>query len=321
MSFRKIPEREFRLQRSVLSVPAINPRLFEKALGSNADYIMLDCEDSVASTDKPQARINVIAALKEIDWESKGKTLMVRVNGLDTHFNYRDVVDIVEQGGSAIKSIMLPKVGCASDIYYLDCLLTQIESARGLSQPIGVEGMIESVLGAANVNEIAGASDRLQALHFGAGDFAASCGAHTVNIGGLHADFPGDPWHPVLQDLVVACRANGLRPIDSAFGDFHDEDGYIASAKRAAALGFSGKWAIHPSQIDLANEVMTPSPEVVDHAKRVLDAMLQAERGGRGAVTLDGKMIDIASIRMAQNVIELAQAVSRDPESGSGRWG
>lgn len=313
MSFSKIPEREFRLQRSVLSVPAINTRLFEKALGSNADYVMLDCEDSVAPPDKSQARLNVIAALKDYDWEANGKSLMVRVNGLDTHFNYRDIVDIVEKAGSAIKSIMLPKVGCASDVYYLDCLLTQIESAVGLSDRIAIEGMIESVLGAANVNEIAGASDRLQALHFGAGDFAASCGSRTVNIGGLHPDFPGDPWHPVLLDIVVACRANGLRPIDSAFGDFHDEDGYIASAKSAAALGFSGKWAIHPSQIDLANDVMTPPPDVVDHAKKVLEAMRQAEQEGRGAATLDGKMIDIASIRMARHIVELAQSVHRGP--------
>ena len=316
MSFRKIPEREFRLQRSVLSVPAINTRLFEKALGSNADYIMLDCEDSVAHPDKSQARTNVIAALKEINWEESGKILMVRVNGLDTHFNYRDVVDIVEGGGGAIRSIMLPKVGCASDIYYLDCLLTQIESAMGFSNRIAIEGLIESVLGTANVHEIAAASDRLQALHFGAGDFAASCGARTVSIGGLHPDFPGDLWHPVLQDMVIACRANGLRPIDSAFGDYQDRESYIASAKRAAALGFSGKWAIHPSQIDLANEVMTPPAEVVDHAKKVLDAMKQAEQEGRGAVTLDGKMIDIASIRMARNIVELAEALSQGSESG-----
>lgn len=309
MSFISIPTREFRLQRSVLSVPAINTRLFEKALHSSADYIMLDCEDSVAPADKPRARSNVITALKEIDWDASGKTLMVRVNGLDTHYNYRDIVEIVEQGGNAIKSIMLPKAGCASDIYVLDCLLTQIESAKKLNNKIAIEALIESVHGAANVKEIAAASDRLQALHFGAGDFAASCGARTISIGGLHPDFPGDPWHPVLQDLVIACRANGLRPIDSAFGDFQDRDGYLASAKRAAALGFSGKWAIHPAQIELANQVMTPPANVVSQAQMVLEAMQKAQQARKGAVTLDGKMIDIASIRMAQNIVELDEAI------------
>jgi citrate lyase subunit beta/citryl-CoA lyase len=309
MSFISIPTREFRLQRSVLSVPAINTRLFEKALNSSADYIMLDCEDSVAPADKPTARSNVITALNEFDWAASGKTLMVRVNGLDTHYNYRDIVEIVEQGGNAIKSIMLPKAGCASDIYMLDCLLTQIESAKKINNKIAIEALIESALGVANVTEIAAASDRLQALHFGAGDFAASCGARTVSIGGLHPDFPGDPWHPVLQDLVIACRTNGLRPIDSAFGDFQDRDGYLASAKRAAALGFSGKWAIHPAQIELANEVMTPPAKVVSQAQSVLEAMQKAQQAGKGAVTLEGKMIDIASIRMAQHIVELDRAI------------
>jgi len=311
MSFTSVPEREFRLQRSVLSVPAINPKLFEKALDSDADYVMLDCEDSVSPADKPQARINVIAALREIDWKARGKILMVRINGLDTHFSYRDVVDIVEQGGAAIRSVMLPKAGCASDIYVLDCLLSQIETATGLTSRIAIEAMIESALGAANVKEIAASSDRLQALHFGAGDFAASCGARTVSIGGLNPDFPGDPWHPVLQDIVVACRANGLRPVDSAFGDYQDRDGYLASVKRAAALGYSGKWAIHPSQIELVNEVMTPSMKEVEHAQRILQAMREAQNEGRGAASLDGKMIDIASIRMAQNIVKLDQAIQK----------
>jgi citrate lyase subunit beta/citryl-CoA lyase len=299
----------FRPQRSVLSVPAINPALFPKALSSDADYVMLDCEDSVSAAEKPRARRNTIAAAREFDWQGHGKTLMVRINGPDTHFMYRDLVDIMEAAGGHIHSVMLPKAGRAADIQMLDCLLSQIESACGIGHCIRIHALIESARGGLAVADIAAASSRLEALHFGAGDFAASCGARTVQIGGLNPEFPGDPWHPVLQLMVMACRANGLQPIDSAYGDFSDTHGYLAAARRAAALGFSGKWAIHPSQIALANQVMTPTPEEVAEARAVLEAMAEARRDGRGAVSLDGKMLDVASIRMAQNVVALDDAL------------
>ena len=235
---------------------------------------------------------------------------MVRVNGLDTPFMYRDLIDIVESAGQFIDSIMLPKVGCAADIYMLDCLLTQIETAYKIEHKIAIEALIENVHGASRVGEIAAASQRLQALHFGAGDFAASCGARVVNIGGLHEDFPGDPWHPLMQNIVVACRANGLRAIDSAYGDFSDKDGYIASAKRAAILGFSGKWAIHPSQIVLANTVMSPTEAEVSEAEKIIAAMKEAETNNKGAASVNGRMVDIASVRMAEHILS-AHAASK----------
>lgn len=304
----KLPQ--FRLQRSVLSVPAINSRLFLKSLNSDADCIMFDCEDSVAINDKQQARQNVVAALGEFDWRGQRKTSIVRINGPDTAFMYRDLIDVVEQSGENIDTIMVPKVSCAADIYMIDRLLNQVEQSSTIRHKIGIEALIETASAAIAVNEIAVASNRLEALHFGAGDFAASCGARIVEIGGLTEYFPGEPWHPVMQSIVLACRANGLRPIDSAYGDYSDSEGYIASARRAAALGFSGKWAIHPSQIPLANEVMTPSGDEVKQARKILGAMEQAAQSGMGAATLDGRMVDVASIRMAQNIVALDDALS-----------
>ncbi len=301
----------FRLERSLLSVPAINPGLYPKALAGEADCIMLDCEDSVAPGDKVAARKNVVLGLNELDWSSGGKTVMVRINGPDTPYMYRDLVDILESAGAHIHCIMLPKVDSAGDIHMLDRLLTQIETAVGIPHRIGIEALIETAAGGLAMSSIAAASSRLEALHFGAGDFAASCGARTVNIGGLNPDFPGDPWHPVLQMMVMACRANGLRPVDSAYGDFSDREGYLAAARRAAVLGFSGKWAIHPSQVKLANDVMTPTKDEVADARAVLDAMDQAETEGRGAATLDGKMVDIASIRMARNIVAMDEVLQR----------
>lgn len=298
-----------RLQRCVLSVPAINPNMFARAMQSEADYIMLDCEDSVAPGDKAEARRNVVAALSEVNWKEHGKSLMVRVNALNSEYHYRDMVTIVESGGNAIDSIMLPRADSASDIAFVSTLLDQISLACGLDNQIAVEALVETARGAINVNDIARASPRLQALHFGAGDFAASCGARTVEIGGLTDNFPGDPWHPVMQSIVMACRANGLRPIDSAYGDYADSEGYLAAARRAAALGFCGKWAIHPSQIALANEVMTPDTEEVARAQRIMEGLVEAEKSGQGAVTVDGRMVDMASIRMARNVVETDRAI------------
>jgi malyl-CoA/(S)-citramalyl-CoA lyase len=298
-----------RLQRSELAVPGSQPGLFRKALEGEADYIFLDLEDAVAPADKEQARRNVIAGLLEYDWRERGKTVCVRINGIDTHYMYRDVIDVVEQAGHRLDTILIPKVGVPADVYLVDALLTQIEAAKGLSQRIGIDVLIETALGMANVEAIAQASRRLEAMHFGVADYAASCRARTVNIGGLNPDYPGDQWHAALSRMVVACRAYGLRPIDGPFGDFKDADGYLDAARRGAALGIEGKWAIHPSQIALANQVFTPPAAEVQRARRILDALEQAAREGKGAAQLDGRMIDAASARMAQNVVEMAKAI------------
>ena len=322
MSFTTIEQAQPRLHRSELAVPGTDPALFKKAAQSNADVIFLDCEDAVAPDDKEKARKNIIAGLNEMEWGSK--TMMVRINGLDTHYMYRDVVDIVE-ACPRLDMILIPKVGVAQDVYGVDMLVTQIESAKKREKRIGFEVLIETALGMANVEAIAQSSRRLEAMSFGVADYAASTRARTTVIGGVNKDsgvltdkdadgtrqyFWTDPWHAAQTRMLVACRAYGLRPIDGPFGDFKDPDGYIAAANRAAVLGYEGKWAIHPSQIDLANEVYTPSEAEVTKARRILEAMTQAAKDGRGAVSLDGRLIDIASIRMAQALIAKANSIT-----------
>ena len=298
-----------RLQRSELAVPGSNPSLFEKAAQSDVDYIFFDLEDAVTPADKESARANIIQALNEIDWRQLGKTVSIRINGIDTHYMYRDVVDIVEQAGHCLDTILIPKVGVPADVYLIDALITQIEEAKQIKTPIGIEALIETTLGMANVEAIATSSKRLEAMHFGVADYAASCRARTVNIGGLNPDYPGDQWHAALSRILVACRAYGLRPIDGPFGDFNDPDGYLLAAGRAAALGFEGKWAIHPAQIELANNTFSPPAEEVNRATRILAALKEAATEGRGAAQLDGKMIDAASARMAENIVNQDAAI------------
>ena len=305
---RYAPARQ-RLQRSELAVPGSNPALFAKAAASDVDYVFLDLEDAVAPGDKEQARRNVIEGLRDIDWRGLGKTISVRINGIDTHYMYRDVVDVVEQAGEHLDTILIPKVGVPADVYMVDAMVSQIEEAMGLTNPIGIEVLIETTLGMANVEAIATSSPRLEAMHFGVADYAASCRARTTNIGGLNPNYPGDQWHEGLSRMLVACRAYGPRPIDGPFGDFNDPDGYMDGARRAAALGYEGKWAIHPSQIGLANEVFSPPDEEVDRAHRILAALSEAAAEGRGAAQLEGRMIDAASARMAENVVAQAAAI------------
>ena len=298
-----------RLQRSELAVPGSRAELFAKAADGSADYVFLDLEDAVAPPDKEQARRNVIAALHDVDWRGRGKTVSVRINGIDTHYMYRDVVDVIEQAGDRLDTVLIPKVGVSADVYLVDALLTQIETARGYRARIGIEVLIETALGMANVEAIAQSSPRLEAMHFGVADYSASARARTTSIGGLNPDYPGDQWHFAIARMVVACRAYGLRAIDGPFGDFRDADGYAAACRRAAALGCEGKWAIHPTQIDIANELFTPSGAEVERARRIQVAMREAEAHGRGAAQLDGRMIDAASARMAANIVELADAI------------
>ena len=300
-----------RLQRSELAVPGSSPKMFEKALNSAADYIFLDLEDAVSPNDKLSARSNVIKALNEIKWKEKGKTISVRINSLDTHYMYRDIVELVEEAGEKIDTILVPKAGTASDVYMVDCLLTQIETNKKLKNKIGIECLIETALGMSNIKEIATSSDRLEALHFGVADYAASLRARTTVIGGLNPDYPGDQWHHGLSKLVVTCRAYGLRAIDGPFGDFNDPDAYIDAAKRAAAIGIEGKWAIHPSQIDLANKVFSPPKAEVDKANRILDELKKAAAEGKGAAQLDGRMIDAASARMAENIVNINNLIQK----------
>ncbi len=324
MSFRQVVEATPRVNRSELAVPGSSPNMFEKAAKSAADVVFLDLEDAVAPDMKEQARKNVIEAINDIDWGNK--TLSVRINGLDTHWMYRDLVEVLEQCSERLDLIMIPKVGTAADVYTVDCIVTQIENAKGRRKRIGFELIIETALGMQNIHEIAAASPRNESLHFGVADYAASIRARTVKIGGVHPDygvltdpdeqgnrqyFWGDPWHYAIARMVVAARANGLRPVDGPFGDIRDPDGYRAAAKRAAVLGCEGKWAIHPSQIPIANEVFSPSPQEVERARRILEAMEQAKREGRGAVSLDGRLIDIASIRQAQALVAKAEQIER----------
>ena len=322
MSFTLVEQARPRLHRSELAVPGSNPALFEKSARSKADIVFLDLEDAVAPDEKEQARRNVIAALNDIDWGNK--TMMLRVNGLDTYYMYRDVVDVLE-ACPRLDMILIPKVGVASDVYALDMLVTQIEAAKKRTKRIGFEVLIETALGMANVEGIAQSSRRLEAMSFGVADYAASTRARTTVIGGVNPDygvladpdaegrrpyFWADQWHAAQTRMMVACRAYGLRPIDGPFGDFSDPEGYTAAARRAAVLGYEGKWAIHPSQIALANQVFTPSDSEVTRAQRILDAMNQATKEGRGAVSLDGKLIDIASIRMAEALLNKAKAMT-----------
>ena len=301
-----------RLQRSELAVPGSSPKMFEKALTSAADYIFLDLEDAVSPNDKISARANVIKALNEMNWRENGKTISVRINSLDTHYMYSDLVEIIEQAGKNVDTILVPKAGTASDVYMVDCLLTQIETNKNLKNKIGIECLIETALGMSNIKEIAKSSERLEALHFGVADYAASLRARTVVIGGLNPDYPGDQWHHGLSELVMTCRAYGLRAIDGPFGDFNDPDAYVAAAKRGAAIGIEGKWAIHPSQIELANKVFSPPDTEVNKAKRILEELEKAAKEGKGAAQLEGRMIDAASARMAENVVNIDKLINKN---------
>lgn len=311
-----------RLHRSELAVPGSNKRMLEKAPDAGADVVFLDLEDAVAPDDKVQARINIIEALNSYDWSKCA--VSIRMNGLDTHYAYRDLVDIVEVCGDKLDTILIPKVGSAADVYFVSTLLSQIEEAKGY-QPINIHVLIETAMGMANVEEIARCCpERMEAMVFGVADYAASVRARTTNIGGANPDYGmltdpdtaghrgfhwGDQWHFGISRMVAACRAYGLRPIDGPFGDFNDPDGFRAAAYRAAALGCEGKWAIHPSQVALANEVYTPTEKEVTRAYRILESMEQAAREGKGAVSLDGRLIDAASIRMAENVVRQVKQI------------
>ncbi|MEM7318338.1 MAG: L-malyl-CoA/beta-methylmalyl-CoA lyase [Pseudomonadota bacterium] len=317
MSFRIQPAAPGRPNRCQLFGPGSNTKLFEKMAASAADVINLDLEDSVAPSDKDIARANVIGALNDVDWGNK--YMSVRINGLDTPYWYRDVVDLLEQAGDRLDQIMIPKVGCAADVYAVDALVTAIERAKGRAKPISFEVIIESAAGIAHVEDIAASSPRMQAMSLGAADFAASMGMQTTGIGGTQENYYmlrdgekhwSDPWHWAQAAIVAACRTHGVLPVDGPFGDFSDDEGYFAQAKRSATLGMVGKWAIHPKQIALANQVFTPSEEAVLEAREILSAMEQAKANGEGATVYKGRLVDIASIKQAEVIVAQAELIA-----------
>lgn len=314
MSFRLQPAAPSRPNRCQLFGPGSRPAIFEKMAKSAADVVNLDLEDSVAPSDKDSARDNVIAAISDIDWGNK--VLSVRINGLDTPYWYRDVVDLLERAGERLDQIMIPKVGCGADIYAVDALVTAIETAKNRNKKIDFEVIIESAAGIAHVEEIAAASPRLVAMSLGAADFAASMGMQTTGIGGTQVNYYmlqdgakhwSDPWHWAQVAIVAACRTHGVLPVDGPFGDFSDDEGFRAQAHRSATLGMVGKWAIHPKQITLANEVFTPSAEAVKEAREILAAMEQAKANGEGATVYKGRLVDIASIKQAEVIVRQSE--------------
>lgn len=322
MSFLIQPAPVARPNRCQLFGPGSRPALFPKMAASAADVVNLDLEDSVAPNDKDTAREAIIDATHSIDWNDK--TVSVRINGLDTPYWYRDVVDLLERASDRLDLIMIPKVGNAKDLYAVDALVTAIERAKGRKKPIGFEIIIETAAGAQNLDEIAQATPRLQAMSFGVADYAASMGMQVTGIGGTQAGYdmladgeagseralyPADPWHYPIVKMVAACREHGILPVDGPFGDFSDPDAFRAQARRSAILGCVGKWAIHPSQIALANEVFTPSADIVARARAILTAMAEAEAAGQGAAVLDGKLIDIASARQAKVVVDQIELI------------
>ena len=325
MSFFEVEQATTRLNRSELAVPGSSPDFFEKAAKSDADVIFLDLEDSVAPDDKEKARKNIIQALNDIDFGNK--IISVRINGLDTHYMYRDVIDIIEKGGERLDLIMIPKVGTQQDVYAVDMLVTQTENSIGRKKKIGFEMIIETALGMQNVYEIATSSKRNESLHFGIADYAASTKAKTTGIGTQNPKYSvltdpdktgkrnvvwNDMWHYPLSRMVIAARAAGLRPVDGPFGEIKDPDAYKSSANRAAVIGCEGKWAIHPSQIELANKIFTPPEEEVTKAKRILEAMKEAQKQGKGAASLDGRLIDLASVRQATVMVEKAELINKN---------
>jgi len=281
--------------------------MIRKGLELPADEIMLDLEDGVALEEKEGARSRIVGALKEYDWGDRIRAY--RINGLDTPFAYRDIIDVVEQAGECVDVIVIPKVEKAADVQFVALLLSQIEMNMGLKKPIGLEASIETALGMLKVEEIAFASPRLETLVFGIADYGASLTMPSSGISG-HGDAEEDlihRWHFPLSRMVMAAKAAGLAAIDAPFGDFKDETGLKKSCQQAASLGYDGKWAIHPAQLDTINETFTPSAEDINRAQIILKAYEEVKASGEGATALDGKMVDAASVRLAQVTYEQAR--------------
>ena len=297
-----------RLRRCELSTPGSNEKMIARALASTADVVFLDLEDAVAPNQKVEARGKVIKALKTLDWGKK--TRAFRMNNIETEYAYQDVIEVVEQAGEFLDLIIIPKVKAARDVFWVDTLLTQIETRLRRKRKVALECLIEEVEALINVEAIAKASPRLEAIIFGPGDFSASQGVRMgKTIGGSVTTYPGDIWHYARSKIVVAARAAGIEAIDGPYADFKNPAGFREEATRSSTMGFVGKWAIHPSQIELANELYSPSREEVDRARQLETAYAKAEAEGLGAITFDGVMIDAASVRIVRNVIDKANLI------------
>jgi citrate lyase subunit beta / citryl-CoA lyase len=308
-----MPERVTRPRRSCLSVPGSSPKMLAKGPTLPADEVFMDLEDSVAPLAKEEARDNVIQALKEGDWG--GKTAVVRVNGVYTRWCAHDVLHVVENAGQYLDCIMIPKVEHASDVEFVDNLLRMIEETTGLDKRIGLEVQIETATGLRNIHDIAAASERAETLIFGPADMSASLGLPTVTAGLPMLGYPGDHWHHVLSTILIAARHAGLQAIDGPYLVIKDLDGFREMSQRARALGYDGKWALHPGQIDVLNEVFTPSQEEFDKAEAMLDAYRHATDVERlGAVMFGNEMIDEASRKMAEQLSARGRAAGLTPE-------
>ena len=298
MAYTTAGDVRYRARRSCLSVPASSPKMLGKAPGLAADEVFIDLEDSVAPAEKESARKNVIAALKDNDWGDK--TVVVRVNGVYTHWCYRDIIEIVEAAGQHIDCVMIPKVQYASDVTFVADLLRMIEETNSFERKIGLEAQIENAPGLTNADAIAAASDRLETLIFGPGDMAAAMGMPHSTVGQIVESYPGDHWHWIVMRILVAARNQNLQAIDGPYAAIRDLDGFREVAVRSRQLGYDGKWALHPDQITILNEVFAPSQEEYDRAEDILEAYQKAtEEERRGAVLFGDEMIDEASRKMA----------------------
>ena len=294
--------------RSVLSVPGHIVKMHSKSLSTSADVVMLDLEDSVPVEAKQQARNIIIESIRSLDWSSK--LLSVRINSVDTPFAYQDVIQIIEACGEKIDSIVLPKVNHPGDVHFLCRLLDGIELYRGLQKRIQIEVSIETAMGLEAISQIAIASPRIKSLVFGIADYTASVGARLVSLSG-HGEheeniYPGHRWHYPLSKMIMVAKAHGLLAIDAPYGNFQDSTGLRKAAAMTCAIGCDGKWAIHPSQIDTIHEVYTPSREDIERAALILNAAHSAELSGVGAIAVDGRMVDQATIRLARKLWEHA---------------
>jgi citrate lyase subunit beta/citryl-CoA lyase len=302
--------RPFRLRRSELSTPGSNPRMIERAAASDADLVFLDLEDAVAPAEKAPSRANVVSALNTLDWGTK--TRAVRINGTHTHWCHEDLVEVVRGAGANLDVIIVPKPKAPRDVWFVDTLITQLEGQLGLEPGrIGLELLIEETEALARVEEIAGCCPRIEALILGFGDFSASQGMRLSLHGKGEGKYPGDAWHYHRNRMIVAARANGLDAIDGPFADFRDEDGYRTEATWASALGAVGKWAIHPSQVPIANDVFSPTDAEIARAQRMVEQVRAAEAAGTGAAAASGVMIDAATARIFEQVLDRARLTGK----------
>ena len=298
-----------RVSRSVLAVPASKWKMAEKGPSSGADLFFLDLEDAVAPNEKADARENVVRAIRDLDWQ--GRPAFYRMNSLDTPYWYRDVIEVVEEAGEGLGLILVPKVERPEDLHTLDVLLRSAELNAGLEPgKVKLEAQIETALGLTNIDAIAWSTDRLEALVFGPGDYAASVRMPQTSIGTMDEwdeAYPGHRFHYAMHRIVVAARAANLRAIDGPVADYRDEEGLRKSCLVARSLGFDGKWCIHPGQVEIVNEVFSPTEREVEWAEKIVSAYEEANAAGSGSISVDGQMVDAASIKMAQNTLDLAR--------------